>query len=217
MGLVQIYFALLYFVHIIIIWFISNNPSTIIFVGFRDNFILLQAALATLVFSMFPFLANLPLWNTRGFIAVVLLHVGVSEPLYYLTHKYFHGNYLLTNYHSLHHSSPVPQPFTGETVIIHVVDLMFGQKYLPFANDFAVFGLFTAGHLTLLEHLVMAVVIGVPILGACLLGSGSTSVIYIYVLMFDLLRCLGHCNIEIVPHQLFESYPFLRYLLYSPT
>ncbi|KAL3532934.1 hypothetical protein ACH5RR_006455 [Cinchona calisaya] len=151
-----------------------------------DNFILLQAVLATLIFSVFPFLANLPFWNTRGFIAVVLLHVAISEPLYYVTHKYFHGDYLFANYHSLHHSSPVPQPFT-------------------------------AGHLTLFEHLVMAMVIGVPILGVCLAGYASISVIYTYVLMFDLLRCLGHCNIEIVPHQLFESFPFLRYILYSPT
>ncbi|CAI9098643.1 OLC1v1035324C2 [Oldenlandia corymbosa var. corymbosa] len=151
-----------------------------------DNFILLQAGLATLIYYMFPDLVNLPLWNTRGFIAVVLLHITTSEPLYYLTHKYFHGNYLFNNYHSLHHSSPVPQPFT-------------------------------AGHLTFLEHLIMACVIGIPILGACFLGFGSVMMIYTYVLMFDFLRSLGHCNIEIVPHQLFEIFPFLRYLLYTPT
>jgi len=44
----------------------------------------------------------------------MILHVGVSEPLYYWVHKKFHGDYLFKNYHSLHHSSPVPTPLTGE-------------------------------------------------------------------------------------------------------
>lgn len=74
-----------------------------------------------------------------------------------------------------------------------------------------------AGHATLFEHLLLVPVIGIPILGACLVGYGSVILIYAYVLMFDLLRCFGHCNIEIVPHQIFEALPFLRYLLYSPT
>lgn len=152
-----------------------------------DNFILLQAAIATLIFYIFPSLANLSLWNTTGFITAIFLHVTVSEPLYYFLHKSLHGNnYLFTHYHSLHHSSAVPQPFT-------------------------------AGHATFFEHLLLLPVIGIPILGSCLLGCGSTIVIYAYVLMFDLLRCLGHCNVEILPHQIFESFPILRYLLYSPT
>lgn len=151
-----------------------------------DNFILLQAAMATFIFYALPSLANLPKWNTTGFIVAILLHVAVSEPLYYFLHKWLHGSYLFTHYHSLHHSSTVPQPFT-------------------------------AGHATLFEHLLLVPVIGIPILGACLVGYGSVILIYAYVLMFDLLRCFGHCNIEIVPHQIFEALPFLRYLLYSPT
>lgn len=75
----------------------------------------------------------------------------------------------------------------------------------------------TTGNATLLEHHLMTVIIGIPILGASLMGYGSASMIYGYVLIFDFLRCLGHSNVEIVPHQLFEKLPFLRYVIYTPT
>ncbi|KAE8056816.1 hypothetical protein FH972_013553 [Carpinus fangiana] len=164
-------------------------------VGFRqidsewdwDNFIILQALIASMASYMFPFLENLPLWNAKGFIAVLTLHMAVSEPLYYWVHRFVHGShYLFTHYHSLHHSSPVPHPFT-------------------------------AGYATFLEHLMLSVVIGIPMLGASVMGYGSISMIYAYVLIFDFLRCLGHCNVEVVPYQIFEAIPFARYLLYTPT
>ncbi|KAK4604919.1 hypothetical protein RGQ29_013119 [Quercus rubra] len=152
-----------------------------------DNFIILQALIAFMASYMFPFVENLPLWNIKGFIAVLTLHMAVSEPLYYWVHRHFHGNHHLFNlYHSFHHSSPVPQ-------------------------------VFTAGNATFLEHLILTVIIGIPILGASLMGYASISMIYGYVLVFDFLRCLGHCNVEVVPHQIFETIPFLRYLLYTPT
>jgi sterol desaturase/sphingolipid hydroxylase (fatty acid hydroxylase superfamily) len=79
-----------------------------------DNFLILQALVATIVCYIFPFLQHLPIWNVKGLIVALILHVGVSEPLYYLVHKKFHEDYLFTNYHSLHHSSHVPTPLTGE-------------------------------------------------------------------------------------------------------
>ncbi|CAB4262358.1 unnamed protein product [Prunus armeniaca] len=101
-------------------------------------------------------------------------------------HRRFHGNYFFENYHSLHHSSPIPQPFT-------------------------------AGNATLLEHLVLGAIVGIPVLGTTLMGCGSIFVIYGYVLVFDFLRCLGHSNVEVISHKLFEKAPLLRYLLYTPT
>ncbi|KAK9213496.1 hypothetical protein WN943_002884 [Citrus x changshan-huyou] len=152
-----------------------------------DNFILLQAAIASMGYYIFPCSESLPRWNTKGFIALQILHVAVSEPLYYVLHRHFHRNkYLFIHYHSLHHSSPVPQ--------------------IP-----------TAGHATLLEHIVLSVIVAIPILGSSIIGYGSISLIYGYILMFDFLRCLGHCNVEIIPHRWFETFPFLRYLLYTPT
>ncbi|CAH9087605.1 unnamed protein product [Cuscuta europaea] len=153
-----------------------------------DNFLILEALMASLGFLMFPeTIASLPAWDTRGVMAAILLHVTVSEPLYYYLHKCFHGStFLFNNYHSLHHSSAVPHPYTS-------------------------------AHATPLEHLFLGTIMGIPILGACMMGYGSTAMIYGYILAFDFLRCLGHCNIEIVPHQLFEALPFLRYLIYTPT
>ncbi|KAI9125938.1 hypothetical protein K1719_003356 [Acacia pycnantha] len=151
-----------------------------------DNFLMLQALIASMIFYMFPFLQNLPIWNMKGLIVLVALHVGISEPLYYWVHRKFHCDFLYNHYHSFHHSSPVPQSFT-------------------------------AGSASPLEHLVLTSIIAIPILGTSLLGYGSVGLIYGYLLTFDFLRCLGHSNVEIVPHRLFDKFPFLRYMLYTPT
>ncbi|KAG0470753.1 hypothetical protein HPP92_016845 [Vanilla planifolia] len=76
---------------------------------------------------------------------------------------------------------------------------------------------FTAGHGTPMEHLVMSLVMGFPLLGATLVGAGSIGLFYVYVLLFDFLRCMGHSNVEIFPSSLFESFSLLRYLIYTPT
>ncbi|CAN4115315.1 unnamed protein product [Withania somnifera] len=151
-----------------------------------DNFILLQAVMASLAYYTFPNLVNLPTWDLNGFMVITILHIVFSEPLYYYLHKCFHGSYLFRYYHSLHHSSAIPQPFT-------------------------------AGHATFLEQILLGAVIGIPILGCYLMGYASVAMIYSYVLVFDFLRCLGHCNFEIIPHQLFLAFPFLKYLIYTPT
>ncbi|KAF3626170.1 Protein ECERIFERUM 3 [Capsicum annuum] len=151
-----------------------------------DNFILLQALMASLAYYAFPNLVNLPIWDLNGFMVIIILHIIFSEPLYYYFHRCFHGSYLFKHYHSLHHSSDVPQPFT-------------------------------AGHATFLEQILLGAVIGIPILGCYLMGYGSVAMIYSYILMFDFLRCLGHCNFEIIPHHLFLAFPFMKYLIYTPT
>lgn len=142
--------------------------------------------LASMACLIFPSLNTLPLWNLKGFIASLLLHVTISEPLYYRAHRIFHKPYLFNHYHSLHHSSPVPHPFT-------------------------------AGHATPLEHLLLCTVIGIPITGSILMGYGSTTMIYGHVLVFDFFRCLGHSNAEVVPHEVFNKLPLLRYFIYTPT
>ncbi|THG23559.1 hypothetical protein TEA_015347 [Camellia sinensis var. sinensis] len=126
-----------------------------------DNFIILQALMGSMACYIFPALSNLPLWESRNFIAAMLLHIGVSESLYYWLRK--------------------------------------------------------SGSGTFLEHLILSGVIGIPVFGSCAIGYGSICMIYGYVLIFDFLRCLGHCNVEIVPYQLFDRLPFLKYLLYTPT
>lgn len=83
------------------------------------------------------------------------------------------------------------------------------SRYFFFGNSGA--------NATFLEHLALSTVIGIPIIGSHMMGYGSRSMIYGYPLVFDFLRCLGHSNVEVVPLQLFETLPFLRYLLYTPT
>ncbi|KAL5973901.1 sterol desaturase [Asimina triloba] len=68
------------------------------------------------------------------------------------------------------------------------------------------------GHATPLEHIILGVIMSIPLVGPTLMGCGSTSLVYGYVLI-----CMGHSNVEVIPHQLFESFPFLRYLLYTAT
>ncbi|KAE8691335.1 Protein ECERIFERUM 3 [Hibiscus syriacus] len=152
-----------------------------------DNFIILQALLASLVCLMLSSMVELiPVWNPKGFITLLLVHVMISEPLFYWAHRFFHESYLFTHYHSLHHSSSVLHPYTG-------------------------------GHATFLEHLVLSVVIGIPLMGSIVMGNASTIMIYGYVLGFDFMRCMGHSNVEVVPAQVFNKLPFLRYLIYTPT
>ncbi|XP_054822250.1 very-long-chain aldehyde decarbonylase GL1-1-like [Prosopis cineraria] len=151
-----------------------------------DNFLILQTLIGALACCCFPLLHDLPLWNAKGLLVALVLHVGISEPLYYWVHRKFHEGYLFDHYHSLHHSASVPQSIT-------------------------------AGNATPLEHLILTAIIGIPIAGACLLGLGSGVLIYAYVLGVDFLRSMGHSNVEIIPHRLFDVFPFLRYVIYTPT
>ncbi|XP_023762062.2 very-long-chain aldehyde decarbonylase CER3 [Lactuca sativa] len=151
-----------------------------------DNFIILEASVASILSLINPSVTNLPIWKTSGIISCVIFHIGLSEPLYYWLHRLLHSPYFFQHYHWLHHSSTVNHPFT-------------------------------AGHATFLEHLLLCVIMGVPILGSTLIGHGSVIMIYGYVLVFDFLRCMGHSNIEVVPHHIFETVPMLKYLIYTPT
>ncbi|KAL6576489.1 Very-long-chain aldehyde decarbonylase cer3 [Orobanche hederae] len=79
-----------------------------------DNFLILEAIAASLSYLSFPnFLANLPIWDTRSNLCGLILHIGISEPLYYWTHRLLHLPNLFQQYHWLHHSSKVINPFTA--------------------------------------------------------------------------------------------------------
>lgn len=124
---------------------------------FRDNYILLQAIIASMICYISPPLMMInstiplaiPLWNTKGLIVLIVLHVTFSEPLYYFLHRSVHrNNYLFTHYHSFHHSSTVPNPMTGKfSLILHpfykdkkiekIVSqgFLFSIKFLLFSNS----------------------------------------------------------------------------------
>ncbi|KAF3329631.1 protein ECERIFERUM 3-like protein [Carex littledalei] len=153
-----------------------------------DNFLIMQALLATATISTLQSLMEAPVvyLDWRGFIIALTIHVGFSEPFFYCAHRWLHKPSLFSRYHSLHHSSPVPQPYT-------------------------------AGFATPLEHLVQAVAMVAPLFGAFIMGCGSIGLIYSHILLFDYLRCMGYSNVEVFDHQLFKTYPLLRYLIYTPS
>jgi sterol desaturase/sphingolipid hydroxylase (fatty acid hydroxylase superfamily) len=69
---------------------------------------------ATVVNSpLLPGLRQLCLWDPRGWAVALLLHVGFSEPVFYLAHRALHRAPLFARYHAAHHSSGVTQPLTG--------------------------------------------------------------------------------------------------------
>jgi hypothetical protein len=79
----------------------------------RDNFLIPQILMAATALYVLPSLRHLPLWDARGLAVAALVHVAVTEPLFYAVHRAFHSGHLYASYHSLHHSIKVPQPFTG--------------------------------------------------------------------------------------------------------
>lgn len=74
-----------------------------------------------------------------------------------------------------------------------------------------------AGFGTPLEQAFLCAVMGVPLVGAAMAGRGSVGLIYGHVLCFDFLRCMGHSNVEVFSHRLFEAMPVFKYLIYTPT
>ncbi|KAJ8500047.1 hypothetical protein OPV22_010599 [Ensete ventricosum] len=78
-----------------------------------DNFLILQALLGSIISHHAPPLEDLPILGLKGCIIALLLHVGVSEPVFYLANRCFHGGSLFTHYHSIQHASPVPTPMTA--------------------------------------------------------------------------------------------------------
>jgi hypothetical protein len=69
----------------------------------------------------------------------------------------------------------------------------------------------------MLEQVLQTGLIGLAMVGTVILGGASISMIYIYLLTFDFLKCMGHCNCEFVPERVFQLFPAAKYLLYTPS
>jgi len=160
-----------------------------------DDYIILQAYVASAV-HLLPFLycsngvchayANFPLYDGKGLIKCLLIHMGPTEFIYYWLHRALHLHTLYAKYHSHHHASFVPEAVTGS---VH-----------PF-----------------MEHLMYTASFALPLIGTWLAGGASMAMFYAYLLGFDLLNMIGHCNFEIFPVWPFKYIPGLFYLLYTPS
>ncbi|GLJ22128.1 hypothetical protein SUGI_0415300 [Cryptomeria japonica] len=152
-----------------------------------DNYVIFQAWLATMGHKWVPGLVGmLPMWNSRGILTVLLLHMGPTELLYYFSHRAFHKGYLFQNYHYLHHESTRPEPSTSGTS-------------------------------SFLEQLVMVTLMSIPIGAAAAMGEACIGMFYVYFLGFDFLKFMQHSNVEVVPLWLFNMFPFLKYLISTPS
>ncbi|KAM0880700.1 hypothetical protein ACQ4PT_033398 [Festuca glaucescens] len=99
-----------------------------------DNFLILHILIASAALYLIRSLRHLPAWDARGLLVAVILHVALTEPLYYAAHRAFHGGRIFARYHALHHSARVPTPFTAgfATPLEHL--LLGGLMALPLAG-----------------------------------------------------------------------------------
>jgi hypothetical protein len=86
-----------------------------------------------------------------------------------------------------------------------------------FFCSFPLLAFVAAGFGTPLEVLLLTLVMGAPLAGAFLVGAGSIGLVYVHALAFDYLRAMGYSNVEVVSPRVFEAFPLLRYILYTPS
>eukprot|EP01018_Ginkgo_biloba_P026532 Gb_11787 [translate_table: standard] len=67
------------------------------------------------------------------------------------------------------------------------------------------------------EHLMYAALFAIVPLGAIFTEYKSIGGIYFYVLWFDFMNFMGHCNFEFIPKWAFQNFPPLKYLMYTPS
>lgn len=67
-----------------------------------------------------------------------------------------------------------------------------------------------------MEHLMYTANFAIPLLGTWALGGASIAMFYIYLLGFDVLNAIGHCNFEFIPRW-FMRIPGMKYMIYTPS
>ena len=67
-----------------------------------------------------------------------------------------------------------------------------------------------------MEHLMYTANFALPLLGTWALGGASIAMFYAYLLGFDMLNAIGHCNFEFIPTW-FMNLPGMKYLIYTPS
>ncbi len=67
-----------------------------------------------------------------------------------------------------------------------------------------------------MEHLMYTANFAIPLLGTWAFGGASIAMFYAYLLGFDLLNNIGHCNFEFIPRW-FMAIPGMKYLVYTPS
>uniref|UniRef100_A0ACD5V6V6 Uncharacterized protein n=1 Tax=Avena sativa TaxID=4498 RepID=A0ACD5V6V6_AVESA len=67
------------------------------------------------------------------------------------------------------------------------------------------------------EHVVYFLLFSIPTMTPIFLGCGSVLSVVLYITYIDLMNNMGHCNFELVPKWIFQVFPPLKYLMYTPS
>lgn len=67
------------------------------------------------------------------------------------------------------------------------------------------------------EELVYFILFAIPLLTVVGTNTGSVAMTNGYLIYIDFMNYLGHCNFELVPKWLFDVFPPLKYLMYTPS
>ena len=67
------------------------------------------------------------------------------------------------------------------------------------------------------EHISYLFLFATPLLILVFTKTASMMAVFGYVTYIDFMNNMGHCNFEIVPMWLFNIFPCLKYLMYTPS
>ncbi|TKY68823.1 hypothetical protein E2542_SST05085 [Spatholobus suberectus] len=67
------------------------------------------------------------------------------------------------------------------------------------------------------EHISYFLLFAIPLLTLVFTKTASMMAVFGYVTYIDFMNNMGHCNFEIVPTWLFNFFPPLKYLMYTPS
>ncbi|GJT11734.1 hypothetical protein Tco_0858776 [Tanacetum coccineum] len=67
------------------------------------------------------------------------------------------------------------------------------------------------------EHIAYYALFAIPLLTTAFTGTVSILGATLYVTYLDTMNNLGHCNFELIPKSLFDMFPPLKYIMYTPS
>ncbi|KAJ4950024.1 hypothetical protein NE237_026856 [Protea cynaroides] len=67
------------------------------------------------------------------------------------------------------------------------------------------------------EHVGYFLLFSIPLLTMLFTGTASIGVFTVYLTYIDFMNYMGHCNFELVPKWVFNIFPVLKYLMYTPS
>ncbi|KAF6168832.1 hypothetical protein GIB67_042139 [Kingdonia uniflora] len=67
------------------------------------------------------------------------------------------------------------------------------------------------------EHIMYFVLFGIPMVIPVFTGTASIASELGYITFVDFMNSMGHCNFELIPKWLFDVFPSLKYIMYTPS